>query len=133
MNKKSSYEDLQKDIRQLKTPEIEVWTNQYSDREYTVYLDIPECTCICPKTGLPDFVQFKIEYVPDKTCVELKSLKMYIVGFRDVGIFHEHLVNRVLDDFVKSCRPKRVRVEAIVSPRGGIQTTVVAQYKRKGK
>ncbi len=132
MAKKSSYEDLQKDIRALKTPEIEVWTNKYEDRDYTVYLDIPECTCICPKTGLPDFVQIKIEYIPIKVCVELKSLKMYIVAFRDIGIFHEHLVNRIMDDFVASCKPKWVKVEAIVSPRGGIQTTVVSQYKKRG-
>jgi 7-cyano-7-deazaguanine reductase len=128
---KSTYEDLQNNIRMLKMPLIEVWNNKYPDRDYTVYLDIPECTCICPKTGLPDFVQLKIAYIPTKTCVELKSLKLYIVAYRDVGIFHEHLVNKIMDDMVQACSPKWARVEGIVSPRGGIQTTVVSEYHKK--
>mgnify|MGYP001619350082 FL=1 len=129
-NKKSSYEDLQNNIRGLKTPAIEVWENKYPDRDYTVHLSVPECTCICPKTGLPDFVALNVTYGPDKTCVELKSFKMYIIAFRDVGIFHEHLVNKILDDFVAACRPRWAKVEGVVSPRGGIATTVVAEYKR---
>ncbi len=128
---KSSYEDLQNNIRALKTPEIEVWENKYPDRDYTVQLSIPECTCICPKTGLPDFVTIHVTYGPDKTCVELKSLKMYIIAFRNVGIFHEHLVNKVLDDLVAACRPRWAKVEATVNPRGGITTTVTAEYRRK--
>ncbi len=126
--KRSSYEGLQKKIRSLKTPAIEVWENQYADRDYTIYLSIPECTCICPKTGLPDFATINITYGPDKTCLELKSLKMYIIAYRNVGIFHEHLVNKILDDIVKACRPRWAKVEGIVNPRGGIATTVTAQY-----
>ena len=129
--KKSSYEALQSHIRQMKTPEIECWENQYAHRQYTVSLNIPECTCICPKTGLPDFVVLNVTYCPDKLCLELKSFKMYIIAYRDVGIFHEHLVNKILDDIVHACRPRWAKVEGIVSPRGGIQTTAVAEYKRK--
>lgn len=125
----SSYEDLQNNIRALKMPAIEVWENKYSDRDYAVHLSVPECTCICPKTGLPDFVTIHVAYGPDKTCVELKSFKMYIIAFRDVGIFHEHLVNKILDDFVAACKPRWVKVEAAVSPRGGITTTVVSEYR----
>ena len=93
MSKISSYENRQKDIRTLKMPEIEVWDNQYSDRDYIVDLNIPEFTCICPKTSLPDFAVIKVSYKPAKVCLELKSLKLYLVEYRQVGIFHEHLVN----------------------------------------
>ena len=130
---KSSYEDLKKDIRALKMPAIEAWTNKYPDREYTVQLHTPEATCICPKTGLPDFLTVYVTYGPDKLCVELKSFKLYLVAFRDVGIFHEHIVNRILDDFVAACRPHWAKVEATVNPRGGITTTVTAEYRKKMK
>ena len=130
----SDYENLQKHIRTLKTPSIDVWENQYQDREYVITISIPECTCICPKTGLPDFATINITYAPNKTCLELKSLKYYIVSFRDVGIFHEHLVNKILDDIVKSCRPRWAKVEGVINPRGGIHVTATAEYKpRKGK
>ena len=132
-NKKSSYEDLQNNIRTLQTPAIEVWENKYSDRDYAVHLSTPECTCICPKTGLPDFVTVNVTYGPDKTCVELKSFKMYITAFRGVGIFHEHLVNKILDDFVAACHPRWAKVDATVNPRGGITATVAAEYKKRGR
>jgi 7-cyano-7-deazaguanine reductase len=128
---KSSYEGLQSKVRNLATPEIEVWENQYSEREYIVQIEIPEFTCICPKTGLPDFATIKIDYIPGKSCLELKSLKMYIVFFREVGIFHEHLTNKILDDIVKSCAPRWARVSAVMNPRGGIATSVSAEYKKK--
>lgn len=131
-NKKSTYEDLQRKIRQLKTPEIEVWSNKYPDRHYTVNLEIPEFTCICPKTGLPDFAVIFISYGPDKVCIELKSFKLYFVSYRDVGIFHEHLVNKVLDDFVKACQPRWANIKVVMNPRGGIATTVEAEYKKRG-
>ncbi len=131
MKKVSSYEGLQKKIRDLKTPEIEVWENQYADREYAVNIEIPEFTCICPKTGLPDFAVIRISYGPAKHCLELKSLKMYIVSYRDLGIFHEHLTNKILDDVVKACAPRWAKVEAIMNPRGGIGTTVTAEYKKE--
>ena len=130
MKKKSSYEGLQKNIRKLKTPEIEVWENQYPDKAYTINLEIPEFTCICPKTGLPDFAVINIEYSPQKYCVELKSLKMYTIFYRDIGIFHEHLVNKMLEDLVRTCKPRRAKIKAIFNPRGGITTTVTREYKR---
>lgn len=131
MMKKSSYEGLQRNIRDLKTPAIEVWKNQYPDKEYTIILDIPEFTCICPKTGLPDFAVIKIEYSPEKYCVELKSFKMYTIFYRDLGIFHEHAVNRIMDDFVKAARPRWARISAEFNPRGGIKTTVAREYRKE--
>ena len=128
MKNKKRYEGLQEQIRKLKTPKIDVWKNKYADRNYTIHLSAPEFTCICPKTGLPDFATIKIEYTPDKRCIELKSFKYYLMFYRDIGIFHEHLVNKILDDIVKACQPRRARVEGIVNSRGGIQTTVVAEY-----
>ena len=130
MSKISSYENRQKDIRTLKMPEIEVWDNQYSDRDYIVDLNIPEFTCICPKTSLPDFAVIKVSYKPAKVCLELKSLKLYLVEYRQVGIFHEHLVNKLLDDLVKACHPRWMRVEVVMNPRGGIGTTVTAEYSK---
>jgi 7-cyano-7-deazaguanine reductase len=126
----SSYEGLQENIRNLKTPKIEVWKNQYPDKLYTICLDIPEFTCICPKTGLPDFAAIKIEYSPDKYCVELKSFKLYTIFYRNLGIFHEHAVNRILEDFVQACQPRWAKVTGIFNPRGGITTTVAREYKR---
>jgi len=131
MKKQSSYEGLQGKIRHLKTPLIEVWQNQYPDRDYNILLEIPEFTCICPKTGLPDFATIIIEYKPDKYCVELKSLKYYINFYRDVGIFHEHLVNKIMDDFLNACKPKWARITGKFNPRGGIITSVSREYRKK--
>jgi len=128
---KSSYEGLQKNIRKIKTPKIEVWINRYPDKLYTINLDIPEFTCICPKTGLPDFAAIKIDYMPQKYCVELKSLKYYINFYRDIGIFHEHVINKIMEDFVTACKPRWARVTGEFNPRGGIKTTVTREYKRK--
>jgi len=129
MKKNSAYEGLQKDIRNLKTPIIEVWENQYPDKAYTISLEIAEFTCICPKTGLPDFAMIKIEYSPAKYCIELKSLKMYTIFFRNLGIFHEHLVNKMLEDFVKATKPRWVKIVAEFNPRGGIKTIVAREYQ----
>src|SRR5512136_2163945 len=98
--RKSDYEGLQGKVRGLKTPKIEVWKNQYPDMEYAFTLDIPEFTCICPKTGLPDFARLVIEYSPEKYCIELKSFKLYAIFYRNIGIFHEHATNRILEDLV---------------------------------
>lgn len=127
---KSSYEGLQNKVRNLKLPPVEVWENQYQDRKYTIDIEIPEFTCICPKTGLPDFAVIKIAYSPQKYCLELKSLKMYVIAYRNLGIFHEHLTNRILDDIVRACKPRWAEVVAVMNPRGGIGTTVEAKYKR---
>ena len=129
--RRGSYEGLQEDVKRLKTPALEVWRNQYPDRDYVVKIDIPEFTCLCPKTGLPDFANITIRYVPDKWCVELKSLKYYEVSFRDVGIFNEHVINRILDDFVKACRPRRAEIVGEFNARGGIKTIVTREYKKE--
>ncbi len=131
MAKRSSYEGLQRRVRTMKTPAIETWRNRYPERRYSVYIEIPEFTCICPKTGLPDFATIVIEYVPHKHCAELKSLKEYMTSYRAVGIFHEHLANRVLDDFVRACRPRWAKITTRFNPRGGITTTVTREYGRR--
>ncbi len=129
--RKSSYEGLQEKVRSLKTPGIEVWENKYADKDYCIHLDIPEFTCICPKTGLPDFATIIIDYIPAKSCVELKSLKMYLNFYRNLGIFHEHLTNKILDDFVRACKPRYAKITTKFNPRGGIYTTVSREYKKK--
>ncbi|MEE8317679.1 MAG: preQ(1) synthase [Candidatus Omnitrophota bacterium] len=128
--KNSSYRGLQSDIRRLKTPKIEVWHNQYADRDYIVTLENQEFTCVCPKTALPDFAAITIQYKPDKWCVELKSFKMYMLFYRDIGIFHEHVINKIKDDLVASCKPRWLSTKGEFNIRGGIKTTVSAEYKR---
>lgn len=127
--RRSSYEGLQRSVRSLNTPAIDSWQNQYRDRDYLIKLDCPEFTCLCPKTGLPDFATIRMRYIPDKLCLELKSLKMYLIFFRNIGIFHEHLVNKLLDDMVRSCRPRWMKVMGEINVRGGIATTAEAEYK----
>lgn len=131
MKKESLYEGLQKNIRGMKTPEIEVWENQYPDKRFIVHIEIPEFTCICPKTGLPDFAFIDIEYIPAKVCVELKSLKEYLMFYRDVGIFHEHFANKLMEDFLRAAKPRWVKMTTKFNPRGGIGTTVVREKKAK--
>ncbi|HSE58264.1 MAG TPA: preQ(1) synthase [Nitrospiraceae bacterium] len=107
-------------------PELETWPNQYKGYEITI--DIPEYTAICPKTGLPDFGTIRIHYLPDQHCVELKSLKLYIHAYRNVGIFYENAVNRILQDFVKACRPVRATVTGEFTARGGLRSLIEARY-----
>lgn len=128
---KSKYEGLQKNVRKLKTPDIEVWKNQYPDKDYTITLENPEFTCVCPKTGLPDFAGITVQYKPAKHCVELKSFKMYMLFYRDIGIFHEHVVNKIMEDFVKACKPRWAHINGEFNSRGGIKTTVNGEYKRR--
>jgi 7-cyano-7-deazaguanine reductase len=131
--KRSVYEGLQKRVRALKAPAIDVWENKYSDKEYTVTIDIPEFTCVCPHTGLPDFAHITIRYSPQKWCVELKSFKLYTIYYRDVGIFNEHVVNKILEDFVRACSPRWAEIVGEFNARGGIRTTVRAEYKSENK
>lgn len=131
MPRKSFYEGLQKNVRKLNTPEIEVWENQYPDKEYTVTLENPEFTCVCPKTGLPDFANITIQYKPVKFCVELKSFKIYTLFYRNIGIFHEHVTNKILEDFVKACKPRWAHIRGEFNTRGGIKTTVTREYTMK--
>ena len=126
-----SYDGLQSNIREMKTPSIETWKNEYSDKDYTIEVTTPEFTAICPKTGLPDFGTIQIAYIPDERCVELKSLKEYFLFYRDVGIFHEHVVNKILVDFVAACNPRRVEIVGDFHVRGGIKTVIRANYERE--
>jgi 7-cyano-7-deazaguanine reductase len=109
-----------------KLPKIECWPNQFKD--YQITIEIPEYTSKCPKTGNPDFGCISVQYIPDELCVELKSLKSYILGYRNLGIFYENAVNRILKDFVAACRPVWARVSGEFNPRGGISTIVEAEY-----
>ncbi|MDR1726498.1 MAG: preQ(1) synthase [Acidobacteriota bacterium] len=109
-------------------PAIECWENQYPGYEIEILL--PEYNAICPKTGLPDFGTLRVDYVPDQWCLELKSLKEYITAYRNVGIFYENAVNRILRDLVAACKPVSMRVRGEFSPRGGIQSRVEARYAR---
>lgn len=107
-------------------PALEVWPNQFPDRDYEIDVLMPEFTCRCPKTGQPDFAELRVVYVPGEGCVELKSLKLYLQAFREVGIFHENVVNRLHDDLLAALRPRRLSVEGRFAPRGGIVTVVRA-------
>jgi 7-cyano-7-deazaguanine reductase len=111
-------------------PEIETWPNQYPGREYEIEIGMPEFTSVCPKTGLPDTGTLTLTYVPDRKCLELKSLKMYTLAYRNLGIFQENAVNRMLDDVVRACDPIRATVEGDFAPRGGLSTFVSASYER---
>lgn len=106
--------------------------NPERGRDYLVHMEIPEFTCLCPKTGQPDFATLHLEYVPDARCVELKSLKLYVWSFRDEGKFHEAVTNEILDDLVAATRPRYMRLTAEFFVRGGIYTTVEADYRMKG-
>ena len=111
-----------------KLPEIETWPNQYPD--YEVEIVMPEFTSVCPKTGLPDFGRIVLRYVPDRLCLELKSYKMYLLAYRELGIFQENVVNRVLRDVVKASRPVQATVVGEFTPRGGLATVVTATWSR---
>ena len=110
-------------------PPLETWPSQYED-DYEIVITIPEFTAICPRTGLPDFATLIVTYVPDRRCVELKSLKEYLLAYRGLGIFNENVVNRVLTDLVVATKPRRMTVRGVFTPRGGIQTTVEARWPR---
>ena len=104
--------------------DLEIVPNEYLGKDYEINISIPEFNCICPRTGLPDFATIKINYIPNKHIVELKSLKLYIVKFRNIGIYHEHVTNRIMDDLIKSCHPKTIEVVGDFNPRGGIKTII---------
>ena len=111
---------------------LETFPNPQPERQYTIRMRIPEFTCLCPKTGQPDFATLHLEYVPDRTCVELKSLKLYIWSFRNEGAFHEAVTNRILDDLVAATQPRFMRVTAEFGVRGGIWTNVIAEHRAPG-
>jgi 7-cyano-7-deazaguanine reductase len=109
--------------------ELELFPNPQPERDYTIRINIPEFTCLCPKTGQPDFATLLLEYIPDRQCVELKSLKMYVWSFRNEGAFHEAVTNEILDDLVSATAPRFMRLTAIFNIRGGIDTTVIAEHR----
>jgi 7-cyano-7-deazaguanine reductase len=112
--------------------ELEVFDNPNPGRDFVIQIDMPEFTCLCPKTGQPDFATLHLEYIADKVCVELKSLKMYIWSFRDEGKFHEAVTNEILDDLVRATNPRFMRLKAVFNVRGGVYTAVIAEHQKKG-
>jgi 7-cyano-7-deazaguanine reductase len=132
MPKRARYtEDHAKSGLKARFPEIETWPNQFP--AYEIVIDIPEFTSVCPKTGLPDFGVLTIRYMPSRRCLELKSLKEYLLAYRNLGIFQENIVNRVLEDVVRAARPRWAVVKGEFRPRGGIGTVVEARWPRSSK
>ncbi len=111
---------------------LETFENPHSGRDYTIRIRLPEFTCLCPKTGQPDFATLHIEYIPESLCIELKSLKLYVWAFRDEGAFHEDVTNQILANLVNSCSPRFMRLTADFNVRGGVYTTVVAEHQAEG-
>ncbi|QKT04752.1 NADPH-dependent 7-cyano-7-deazaguanine reductase QueF [Ectothiorhodospiraceae bacterium 2226] len=109
--------------------DLETFPNPAPERDYTIHIEVPEFTCLCPKTGQPDFATLAIDYVPEARCVELKALKVYVWAFRDEGAFHEAVTNQILGDLVAACAPRFMRLTARFNVRGGIYTTVVAEHR----
>jgi 7-cyano-7-deazaguanine reductase len=108
--------------------QLATFANPRPERDYEINMECPEFTCVCPKTGQPDFATIRINYVPDQICVELKSLKLYLWSYRNEGAFHEAVTNKILDDLVQACRPRRMTVVGDFNVRGGIHTTITATY-----
>jgi len=116
-------------MKKKPTRSLEVFENSHQNRDYEIEMICPEFTCLCPKTGQPDFAELEIRYIPDKICIELKSLKLYLWSFRNEGAFHEKVINDILDDLVLVSRPRWMEVIGVFKVRGGIHTTVSANYK----
>jgi len=112
--------------------DLETFDNPNIDADYTIRIRMPEFTCLCPKTGQPDFAILHLEYVPDRKCVELKSLKLYIWSYRDEGAFHEAVTNQILQDLVKACEPRFMRLTAEFNVRGGVYTSVIVEHRKPG-
>src|SRR3989338_595816 len=111
---------------------LETFPNPNPSRDYMIHMEIPEFTCLCPKTGQPDFASLHLDYVPEKKCIELKSLKLYVWSYRNEGAFHEAVTNRIVGDLARALAPRYLRLEARFNVRGGILTTVVAEHRKKG-
>ncbi|NOX76642.1 MAG: NADPH-dependent 7-cyano-7-deazaguanine reductase QueF [Gammaproteobacteria bacterium] len=112
--------------------DLDTFPNPHPERDYTIRIDIPEFTCLCPKTGQPDFATFQLDYVADRACIELKALKMYLWSFRDEGAFHEAVTNQILDDLAAACQPRFMRLTGKFNVRGGIYTTVIVEHRAEG-
>lgn len=115
---------------EMKLYPLDTFPYDYSGREIRIKFELPEFTCVCPFSDFPDFATFRIEYVPNERCIELKSLKLYVNSFRDIKIFHEHVINVILEDFVRACDPLEVNIEGDFNIRGNIKTTVRAEYQK---
>ena len=113
------------------TKSLETFENPKPEHDYTIHISVPEFTCLCPKTGQPDFATINIDYVPDRQCIELKSLKLYIWSFRDEGAFHEAVTNQILGDLVAACTPRFMRITAEFNVRGGVYTTITAEHRNE--
>jgi len=111
---------------------LETFVNPTPKRDYRIHMEIPEFTCLCPMTGQPDFATLVLDYIPDRLCVELKSLKLYVWSYRNEGAFHEAVTNQILDDLVSALKPRYLKLEARFNVRGGIYTTVIAEHRKKG-
>ena len=112
--------------------QLETFPNPHPDRDYSIRIRTPEFTCLCPKTGQPDFATLFLDYIPDRACIELKSWKLYIWSFRDEGAFHEDITNRLLNDLISACQPRFMRLRAEFNVRGGVYTDVVVEYRQPG-
>ncbi|PKN00341.1 MAG: NADPH-dependent 7-cyano-7-deazaguanine reductase QueF [Elusimicrobia bacterium HGW-Elusimicrobia-2] len=123
-----SYKDCSKSGIDAKLPSVDVWRNTY--KKYEIVIEYPEFNTICPLAGLPDLGTLVIRYVPDKYCIEMKSLKLYLIAYRNLGIFQENAVNKVLEDIVKYVKPKTATVEAVFNARGGMSSKITAKYPR---
>jgi len=111
---------------------LETFVNPTPKRDYRIHMEIPEFTCLCPMTGQPDFATLVLDYFPDRLCVELKSLKLYVWSYRNEGAFHEAVTNQILDDLVNALKPRYLKLEARFNVRGGIYTTIIAEHRKKG-
>ncbi|MBU3759100.1 MAG: NADPH-dependent 7-cyano-7-deazaguanine reductase QueF [Candidatus Omnitrophica bacterium] len=111
---------------------LDTFVNPYPSRNYEISFDCPEFTCVCPKTGQPDFATIRIRYVPDRLCVELKSLKLYLWSYRNEGAFHEKVTNQILDDLIRAVKPRRMWIEGDFYVRGGIRTVIRAEHRKPG-
>jgi 7-cyano-7-deazaguanine reductase len=120
---------MMRDMATKPSKQLETFPNPHPQRDFEIAMECPEFTCICPRTGQPDFATIRIRYVPADLCVELKSLKLYLWSYRDEGAFHEAVINQILDDLVQACRPKTMTVVGDFNVRGGIHTTVTAEYR----
>jgi len=122
--------ELKKGEKEIKEAQLTPIENQYPDRDYRIDIELPEFTCLCPKTGYPDFAVINVHYIPDEYIIELKSLKLYINKFRDQGIYHEEAVNKIRDDIVETVDPRWIKVEGDFNRRGNVKTIVTAEYEQ---
>ena len=118
-------------VPSLPSKRLETFANPAPERDYRIHMEIPEFTCVCPMTGQPDFATLTLDYIADRRCVELKSLKLYVWSYRNEGAFHEAVTNRILDDLVRATKPRYMRLEAKFNVRGGIYTTVIAEHRKR--